>query len=71
MKIQWLIFKHLKKLPFNHNKSKIVYCPEKPSQTSYLYDISKAKNDLQYSVQYPYIEMLKDMKIEMNTLIRN
>lgn len=54
-----------------HNKSKIVYCPEKPSQTSYLYDISKAKNDLQYSVQYPYIEMLKDMKIEMNAYLES
>lgn len=52
------------------NKSKVVYCPEKPSQTSYLYDISKAKNELQYNVQYPYLEMLEDMKIEMNNLRR-
>ncbi len=47
------------------NKSKITYRPDKPSQTSYLYDINKAKNELQYSVMYPYIEMLKDMKKEM------
>ena len=48
------------------NKSKIVYRPDKPSQTSYLYDISKAKKDLGYEVKYPYLEMLKDMKKEMN-----
>ena len=48
------------------HKSKIVYRPDKPSQTSYLYDISKAKKELDYKVRYPYIEMLKDMKKEMN-----
>jgi UDP-glucose 4-epimerase len=48
------------------HKSKIIYCPDKPSQTSYLYDVSKAKKELQYKVMYPYIEMLKDMKNEMN-----
>jgi UDP-glucose 4-epimerase len=47
-------------------KSSIVYRPEMPSQTSYLYDISKTKNDLHYEVMYPYIEMLKDMKEEIN-----
>ena len=47
------------------NKSEIIYCPEKPSQTSYLYDISKTKKDLNYKVMYPYLEMLKDMKNEM------
>lgn len=47
-------------------KSKIYYCPEKPSQTSYLYDISKAKKELHYKVMYSYIDMLKDMKEEMN-----
>jgi hypothetical protein len=31
-----------------------------------LYDISKTKNDLHYEVMYPYIEMLKDMKEEIN-----
>jgi len=48
------------------HKSKIVYCPEYPSQTSYLYDVLKAKNELNYQVMYPYIDMLKDMKKEMN-----
>lgn len=47
-------------------KSSIVYRPEMPSQTSYLYDISRTKNDLHYKVMYPYIAMLKDMKEEMN-----
>lgn len=45
--------------------SPIIYCPEKRSQTSYLYDISKAKKDLGYTVKYPYLEMLEDMKEEM------
>ena len=48
------------------NMSKIVYRPEKPSQISYLYDISKAEKELNYKVNYPYIESLKDMKREMN-----
>lgn len=47
------------------NKSRIIYRPEKPSQTSYLYDISKAQRDLGYKVKYSYIDMLKDMKEEM------
>lgn len=49
----------------NEKKSEIVYCPEKPSQISYLYDVTKAKKELDYKVIYPYIEMLKDMKREM------
>lgn len=54
------------------NKSKVVYRPDKPSQTSYLYDVSKAKVELQYNVKYPYLEMLKDIKLEMNNpLLKN
>jgi UDP-glucose 4-epimerase len=54
------------------NKSKIVYRPDKLSQTSYLYDVSRAKKELNYKVMYPYIEMLKDMKKEMsNPLFKN
>jgi len=48
------------------DKSKIIYCPDKPSQVSYLYDISKAKRDLGYEVKYSYIHMLNDMKHEMD-----
>jgi len=50
-------------------KSEIIYRPEMPSQTSYLYDVTKAKTELGYEVKYPYIEMLKDMKMEMNNPI--
>ncbi|MCK4783640.1 MAG: NAD(P)-dependent oxidoreductase [Desulfobacteraceae bacterium] len=48
------------------NPSKIIYRPEKPSQNSYLYDISKAVNDFGYKPEYDYIEMLQDMKREMS-----
>jgi len=48
------------------NVSEIVYKPNKPSQTSYLYDISKNIKDLGYEPQYSYLEMLKDMKKEMS-----
>jgi UDP-glucose 4-epimerase len=50
----------------SHNQSKIVYRPDLPSQTSYLYDISRTIKDLDYVVNYPYIKMLQDMKKEMN-----
>lgn len=46
-------------------RSKVVYQPDKKSQTSYLYDISRTERDLNYKVKYPYIEMLQDMKKEM------
>ena len=45
--------------------SKIIYRPDLPSQTSFIYDISKAQKDFEYVVRYPYIEMLEDMKLEM------
>jgi len=45
--------------------SKIIYCPDKPSQTSYLYDIGNAVRDFSYKPKYLYIEMLEDMKYEM------
>jgi len=48
-----------------NNKSVIIYRPDKPSQISYLYDISKAEKELNYKVKYPYIVSLKDMKREM------
>jgi UDP-glucose 4-epimerase len=47
------------------NRSKVVYRPEKRSQASYLYDISKTEKDLNYKAKYTYIEMLKDMKAIM------
>lgn len=51
--------------------SDIIYRPDKPSQTSYLYDISKAKAELGYVVKFPYIKMLEDMKSEMKSQIFN
>jgi UDP-glucose 4-epimerase len=47
------------------NQSKLIYKPEKQSQNSYLYDISNAEKELGYHPTYNYIEMLKDMKKEM------
>jgi len=46
--------------------SRIVYRPEKPSQHSYLYDISNARAELGYEPKFSYLEMLYDMKNEMN-----
>lgn len=47
-------------------RSKIIYRPEKPDMPyAYLYDISKAKQDLGYEVRYPYTRMLQDIKHEM------
>lgn len=43
----------------------VVYCPQKPSQNSYLYDISKAVNDFGCEPKYSYIEMLEGIKREM------
>ncbi|MEI8121291.1 MAG: NAD(P)-dependent oxidoreductase [bacterium] len=47
--------------------STVSYCPEKPSQTGFVYDISKTCVDLGYNPQFSYLDMLKDMKGELNT----
>jgi UDP-glucose 4-epimerase len=47
------------------NRSKVTYRPDARSQTSYLYDISRTKQELNYEAKYPYIRMLEDMKKEM------
>jgi len=49
------------------NPSKIIYKPEKSSQNSYLYDIENAKAELGYKPEYLYLEMLEDMKKEMQS----
>ena len=49
----------------SYKKSKIIYRPEKPTQTSYIYDISRAKELLNYQIKFPYKVMLEDMKQEM------
>lgn len=48
-----------------HNKSKIVYYPEKPDSREFIMDISNAKEELGYEPKYSYIEYLKDFKNEM------
>ena len=46
-------------------KSPIIRRPDKPAFTrSYVYDISRAKQDLQWEPKYNYIEMLKDYRQE-------
>ncbi|QIA08521.1 NAD-dependent epimerase/dehydratase family protein [Draconibacterium halophilum] len=46
-------------------QSEIIYRPNKPSQNSYLYDITNAKKELGYQPEYSYREMLWNMKEEM------
>ena len=38
--------------------------PDKPNALQYIMDIKSAKNDLGYQLQYSYINMFNDMKIE-------
>lgn len=47
------------------NKSKIIYCPEKPNSREFIMDITNAKEELGYEPQYSYIEYLQDFKKEM------
>ncbi len=48
-------------------RSMIRYCPEKSIAPgyAYVYDIRKTKRDLGYEVRYPFMEMLRDFKKEM------
>jgi UDP-glucose 4-epimerase len=46
--------------------SEIIYKPEKRTQVSYLYDISRTQRELRYKTKYPYKKMLLDMKAEIN-----
>lgn len=47
------------------NKSHIVFRPDLPDAPQYIMDITQAKQELGYTPQYSYIEMLKDFKKEM------
>jgi len=51
-----------------NNRSQIIYRPEKASQTGYVYDISKTRQDLGYIPRFLYSDMLKDMKREMENI---
>ena len=47
-------------------RSEIRYRPDKPNiPNTYLYDVSKAKRDFGYTVHYPFMKMLEDIKHEM------
>jgi UDP-glucose 4-epimerase len=52
--------------PPNH-ASKLIYCPEKPNniERSWIYDISKTKQDLNWSPNYSTEDALRDIKKEM------
>lgn len=47
------------------NKSKIIYCPEKPNSREFIMDITNAKEELGYEPKYNYIDYLRDFKKEM------
>lgn len=47
------------------NRSRVLYRPDKPDARQFCHDISKTVRELGYSPQFSYIEMLKDMKLEM------
>lgn len=47
------------------NKSKIIYCPEKPNSREFIMDITNAKEELGYEPKYNYLDYLKDFKKEM------
>ncbi len=47
--------------------SAVVYRPEMPSQTGFIYDISTSRADLGYEPRFLYLDMLRDMKLEMES----
>ncbi len=46
-------------------KSEIVMRPDKPNAPQYIMDITPAKEELGYEPQYNYLDMLRDLKKEM------
>lgn len=48
-----------------NNRSKVKYCPEKPSSPQFRLDISNTIKDLAYNPQFSYINYLYDFKKEM------
>lgn len=49
----------------NNKKSEIIMRPDKPNAPQYIMDIKPAIDELGYAPQYNYIDMLYDMKKEM------
>ena len=50
---------------FLDKKSEIIMKPEMPNAPQYIMDITPAKDELGYVPKYNYIEMLQDMKRNM------
>lgn len=46
-------------------KSNILFSPEKPNAPQYIMNIDEAKQDLGYEPKYLFMDMLRDMKKEM------
>ena len=46
-------------------KSRIILNPDKPNAPQYIMDITEAVNELGYAPKYFYMDMLRDMKLEM------
>ena len=49
------------------HKSPVIYRPEMPDPSEFVFDISKTKNDLGYKPKFNYRESLIDFKHEMET----
>jgi len=49
----------------DENKSQIIYRPEMPDPSEFVFDISKTKEELGYRPRYTYRDALMDMKHEM------
>lgn len=47
------------------NRSKVVYCPDKPSAPSYIMNIDNCRELLGYEPKYSFIQFLEDFKKEM------
>lgn len=49
----------------NHKKSNIFFAPEMPNAPQYIMCIDEAKSELGYEPKFNYLDMLRDMKKEM------
>ncbi len=49
------------------NKSKVIYCPEKPDPLQNAFDVTKTFEELNYRPKYSYLDQLRDFKHEMET----
>lgn len=49
----------------SENRSDVVYRPDKPDSDNFIYDISKAKDELNYNPEFSYVDSLIAFKKEM------